>query len=412
MAEHKSRKKAAGEGERPNKREQGSSDARFEIVPIPSRWNRPRRVSREQQDYEAIVSALMEGDSRSPLADRVKSSPRTRTKYVSDIPLTFSNRSVTAQACGVCGRMVRRGENVTYAWIPPRAAIICGAHSNVAKQLDDILLAPVPRAESASVTSTSQRRIGKPAQAPNAFLRHALSIIHGSIHSRPSGIWKRVGEHYRVRTASPSTAQCEVCRRLGEHVSIAKGDICEIWVESSERSAVLLGAMCSRAHPRLLEVGAEHLSPLIATAIDDSKRRQETLDWVVLPPGWWNDPSLLRVLLDKMPTSRRQLLVERVRFVDSLEPQMTYRSAARLGGAPYLVFLFGRCAIAECPEWGNALYLLRDKRHWRDIFGRTKLAVRRSSGVVVIQHRGDWKNRLRLEMRELGEVIPRHHRLD
>jgi hypothetical protein len=90
-------------------------------------------------------------------------------------------------------------------------------------------------------------------------------------------------------------------------------------------------------------------------------------------------------------------------LVDALGPQQRFRGSPRLGGSIYFVFVFKKCVIAECPDWGNALYLLTPAERWQQVFGLAKSDALVRPGMHRIIHRGDWARRLKQLMLKLGE---------
>ena len=118
------------------------------------------------------------------------------------------------------------------------------------------------------------------------------------------------------------------------------------------------------------------------------------LSWQVLPAGWWNDRRYTNLLNNQH--GFRSLVIERLRFVDSLRPRSRYIGSPRFGNYAYWVFVFASHVIAECPLEGNALYVIRGTDDWRNLLSRSKrnLLMIAPHRVDRIVHNGDWKTNL------------------
>lgn len=125
------------------------------------------------------------------------------------------------------------------------------------------------------------------------------------------------------------------------------------------------------------------------------RRVYRKLNWEVLPPGWWTDGSQVQRVKERLGP-HTQLFIERIRYIESLDPLERYEGQSYLGSRLYYVFVFEKCVLAECPMFGNAIYILdRDRTDsWQDIFAKTKKEVL-ETGVKRVLHRGDWKRRLK-----------------
>ena len=124
------------------------------------------------------------------------------------------------------------------------------------------------------------------------------------------------------------------------------------------------------------------------------------LQWSVLPPGWWNDSKYTDQITKNSKTG--QLLIERLRYADQLNPLERWRSNEQLGSDPYWVFVFPRHVVAECPTHGNAIYIIKGTSDWRNLLNRPKADLLKGfpDRVVRIMHSGDWQSRLRRKLRE------------
>jgi len=125
-----------------------------------------------------------------------------------------------------------------------------------------------------------------------------------------------------------------------------------------------------------------------------------SLQWSVLPPGWWNDSKYTDQITKNSKTG--QLLIERLRYVDQLNPLERWRSQERLGSDPYWVFVFPHHVVAECPTHGNAIYIIKGTSGWQNLLNRSKADLLKAfpDRVVRIMHRGDWESRLSRVLRE------------
>ena len=145
----------------------------------------------------------------------------------------------------------------------------------------------------------------------------------------------------------------------------------------------------------LLQMGEdEHLDRVRREK--DPKLEAASLSWQVLPPGWWNDTKYTNRLTK--PNGVSNLVIERLRFVDSLGPRSRYIGSPRFGNYAYWVFVFASHVVAECPLEGNAIYVINDTKDWRSLLGRSKrnLLTVAPDRVERIVHNGDWKTKLRV----------------
>jgi hypothetical protein len=120
-----------------------------------------------------------------------------------------------------------------------------------------------------------------------------------------------------------------------------------------------------------------------------------TLQWEVLPPGWWRDGT--RDPEYKAASQRlRDDEIERLRFVDTLKPQTWYAGKDYLGQRQYYVAVFRNCVVAESATYGNAAYVVFNTTDWRAILSQTKRQVLELGNTVVsrIPHTLNWRVRL------------------
>ena len=121
------------------------------------------------------------------------------------------------------------------------------------------------------------------------------------------------------------------------------------------------------------------------------------LNWEILPPGWWRDQKIVSLMRS---SSRGEgdgdHLVERLQYVDSFNPTSVYRSKFGELGYQYYIFVFKRYAVAECPDYGNAIYVLDGVSDWKAVFRHSRGDVRRfyRNRIIRIYHTDNWKGRL------------------
>jgi hypothetical protein len=103
-------------------------------------------------------------------------------------------------------------------------------------------------------------------------------------------------------------------------------------------------------------------------------RTPTQLTWSVLPPGQRIVDHVARQSSARA-WEGRSWDHERLALLDSLKPTAWYRGA-HLGHTIYFVAVFDRVAIADTPEWGNALYYCpTDCGRWQDVFRLDKQAA-------------------------------------
>ena len=125
------------------------------------------------------------------------------------------------------------------------------------------------------------------------------------------------------------------------------------------------------------------------------RKLYKKLNWEVLPVGWWSDREKIREIKEKLGSREGELLIERLKYIESLNPLESYEGKALLGNRLYYAFVFKGNVLAECPLFGNAIYLLGEdkKNSWQEIFAKTKREALKDA--VRILHRGNWKEKLK-----------------
>jgi len=155
-----------------------------------------------------------------------------------------------------------------------------------------------------------------------------------------------------------------------------------------------------RSHERnlALSVFQRHLpaTPRVPPLQADQPDSNE-LSWTILPIGWWGIPSYQRLATQRSRDRQSgELVLERLRFLDELNPKERYIGRDRFGSDPYWVFIFDKHVVAECPMEGNAVFIVDGIQDWRTLLNRSKrdLKVVAPNRYKRIVHRGDWKSRV------------------
>ena len=168
-----------------------------------------------------------------------------------------------------------------------------------------------------------------------------------------------------------------------------------------------------RAHLRRQLEGAKDAFRLALAGVEESVRiRQEIafrraaaanstlpsarvrpLSWQVLPPGAWKRANFgMRV--DAAQTVVRRFEPKRLQLLDGLGPSAWY-SGSHLGQTVYLVAVFERVAVADTPDWGNALYYCPVANgRWQTVFQLEKRAAI-AAGATRITHTDGWESQVR-----------------
>ena len=135
-----------------------------------------------------------------------------------------------------------------------------------------------------------------------------------------------------------------------------------------------------------------------STGPEKSFRNAEALDWEVLPPGWWRLPREVSGIKRKFKGTEMQFreFMGRLEFVDSYNPINTYTTRFSGHGYQYYVFLFNNHVVAECPQYGNAAYVLKGTDNWQSIFRRSRqeLKAKYSDTMIWVRHTKTYKRRL------------------
>ena len=121
------------------------------------------------------------------------------------------------------------------------------------------------------------------------------------------------------------------------------------------------------------------------------------LHWEILPIGWWDDPKYDDQISGALTQGGRKLIIDRLKFINTLVPKKCYVGSNGFGERRYYVFVFPSHVVAECPLEGNAIYVLAGIEDWKNILRQSKTMVRKneSDRLKVIKHRGEWQERLK-----------------
>ena len=124
---------------------------------------------------------------------------------------------------------------------------------------------------------------------------------------------------------------------------------------------------------------------------------RKEVDWEILPPGWWHDPKRRHRIESQFKNKEQaQLFLERLEYLETLNPKEIYRSRFNDQASPYYAFVFTECVVAENPLEGNAIYVIAGLESWQRLLKLSKEALKQRYGhrIKRIVHRGNWKARL------------------
>jgi len=130
---------------------------------------------------------------------------------------------------------------------------------------------------------------------------------------------------------------------------------------------------------------------------DWRKKTESTLDWEILPPEFWRYNSITSEISESMNKEEMESFLERLIFIDKFNPTQVYKSKFANRGYQYFVYLFKNHVVAECPEYGNAAYILPSNSKWQDIFrlSRREIKIKYKNQITIVRHIGDWRNRIK-----------------
>jgi hypothetical protein len=134
-----------------------------------------------------------------------------------------------------------------------------------------------------------------------------------------------------------------------------------------------------------------------ATEAKSSFKDAKEVDWEVLPPGWWRDSTRVKEIRAGFRTKREaDTFIGRLEYVDGFGPLETWESKFAKSGYKYYIFVFRNHAVAECPQYGNAAYVLTGASGWKSVFSKSRQELRAdpSNNVTRVRHTTNWKARL------------------
>lgn len=156
----------------------------------------------------------------------------------------------------------------------------------------------------------------------------------------------------------------------------------------------------SRFAIRFEELRRLHLRILNELSLDRILPPVRRFSWQLLPPGEWNTQSLLNRFNQLQSEGRLHAFDEsRIIAMCQLQPRQCYMGMSEWDG--YIVFEFSQysCVVLECPEYGNATYVLNG--NWKELTRLSKGDLLRYHGPDIrrIEHREHWADQLQLALR-------------
>ena len=143
----------------------------------------------------------------------------------------------------------------------------------------------------------------------------------------------------------------------------------------------------------------------------DSKVKVNRINWKILEPSGNSLEQIVRHYEKVQSISKKQYDMGRIYKLYELLPQEINIEQDSFNG--YIVFVFQQynCAIFDCPEVGNALYLM-NKDRWKSLsqISKTELMDRHKDEVERVIHTPDWYRQLKIKLnnrriKELEEKI-------
>ena len=269
------------------------------------------------------------------------------------------------------------------------------SHQMTAKQLRRIvrmrrLLDALPilgrshrrRLKEVQASCLSAKRKVEAAKARNASASKAMKTI--------AALFKKGQRLLDVKTATEQRA-----RSLLEQVRRAELQI-EEELSDSKGSLGQLKALGRQARDEANAL-EQRRTRILPRRGDRPNYDAQQLSWEVLPPGWWRDPAYISRLQTEAAREGILLDINRLVKLASLSPRATYRgwyldAHTNSRRYPYHVFEFEAVAIADCQQFGNALYYA-PVEDWREVFVLTKREALRAGARRLI-HRGGWFERV------------------
>ena len=140
-----------------------------------------------------------------------------------------------------------------------------------------------------------------------------------------------------------------------------------------------------------------HSKQLKSSDAEMLSNQENKLYFELLPPGFWYRSDISRELLKVYPHLNTKWIdksIDRLRIISDMKPLKMYRGSAHLGKNIYCAFEFEDCVVAECEDYGNAIFAVRPKDNWRFIFSLPKQIARKKPEVTVMHHKNNWPYRL------------------
>ncbi len=125
-------------------------------------------------------------------------------------------------------------------------------------------------------------------------------------------------------------------------------------------------------------------------------KKWEYVDWEFLPPGK-ADHTFVKRFFGKKSEHKQEEILNRYNFIQSLSPERMVRGTNYF--SKYFAAKFDNgIVVLENTESGNAIYVFQ--RNWEEFskLSRSDLRRMKSSEVIRIVHRGNWKKKLEYEV--------------
>ena len=123
------------------------------------------------------------------------------------------------------------------------------------------------------------------------------------------------------------------------------------------------------------------------------------LAWQILPPGKWTFGEVRAHFTEvRAQAVALEWDLSRLTYAQKFKPNECWVGQGELSGYVVFVFLKRKLALLDHPIKGNACYIL--KGDWRSLSRLTKweLLAKKRRYVKRIVHRGDWRQRLKIEL--------------
>lgn len=219
-----------------------------------------------------------------------------------------------------------------------------------------------------------------------AGVREPLSVLPGQrlVYLRRTGTLDAIGPVWRVRVL-----------RTGLRHSVEAFRNAERYMRTVQ--------LAVRERATATAASRTPAPPMQQPAPPDAPPSAAQLTWEILPKGWWRlgqHAGFPRVGANATHPDA-SVRLERLIFLDTLNPIAWY-AGSHLGDRRYYVATFPGVAVADTPDWGNALYYYRTSGDsWQSVFRLSKIEALRA-GASRIYHSEGWQERLRHIVRNSG----------